>query len=96
MLTSQQRIVALVSFVFFHDSVAGTSRTAPVGAEVLTVAVIGGIKTLKIVPCSMLISFSDYGWTGWVPSPDKFSYDVLPTLEAAGITVPNEVINGRP
>jgi tartrate-resistant acid phosphatase type 5 len=44
----------------------------------------------------MLISFSDYGWTGWVPSPDKFCYDVLPTLEAAGITVPNEVINGRP
>jgi hypothetical protein len=42
MLTSQQSIVALVLSVFFHNSVVETSRTAPVGAEVLTVAVIGG------------------------------------------------------
>jgi hypothetical protein len=42
-----------------------------------------------------LIICADYGWTGWVPSPDNFCFDVLPTLGAAGITVPNEVVNGR-
>ncbi|PMD47125.1 Metallo-dependent phosphatase [Hyaloscypha variabilis F] len=67
----------LLSLVHHVTSAANvTSRTAPVGATVLTVAVIG-----------------DYGWTGWVPSPDNFCFDVLPTLGAAGITVPNEVVN---
>jgi tartrate-resistant acid phosphatase type 5 len=42
-----------------------------------------------------LIKYADYGWTGWIPSPDNFCFDVLPKLEAAGIAVPNEVINGR-
>lgn len=37
----------------------------------------------------------DYGWTGWVPSPDNFCFDVLPTLKAANISVPNEVVNGE-
>ncbi|KIX99671.1 uncharacterized protein Z520_04306 [Fonsecaea multimorphosa CBS 102226] len=35
----------------------------------------------------------DYGWTGWVPSPDHFCLEVLPLLQSANITVPNEVIN---
>jgi hypothetical protein len=43
-----------------------------------------------------LMRFPDYGWTGWVPSPDNFCFDVLPKLESAGITVPNEVVNGKP
>ncbi len=70
-----------------------TSRTAPVGAKVLTVAVIGGQYTV-FRQIRVLIECTDYGWTGWLPSPDNFCFDVLPKLEAAGITVPNEVING--
>lgn len=41
----------------------------------------------------LLKSSIDYGWTGWAPSPDNFCFEVMPQLEAAGITVPNEVIN---
>jgi hypothetical protein len=42
-----------------------------------------------------LTEIADYGWTGWVPSPDNFCFDVLPRLQAANISVPNEVVNGR-
>jgi len=42
-----------------------------------------------------LTKTTDYGWTGWVPSPDKFCFNVLPRLQAANIPVPNEVVNGR-
>lgn len=35
----------------------------------------------------------DYGWTGWIPSPDHFCLEVLPQLIAAGIEIPNEVTN---
>jgi hypothetical protein len=42
-----------------------------------------------------LTEITDYGWTGWLPSPDKFCFDVLPRLQAANISVPNEVVNGR-
>lgn len=41
----------------------------------------------------LLKVYIDYGWTGWVPSPDNFCFEVLPQLKAAGIDVPNEVIN---
>lgn len=47
------------------------------------------------IPVQTFIRCADYGWTGWVPSPDNFCFDVLPKLEAAGITVPNEVVNGK-
>jgi hypothetical protein len=36
---------------------------------------------------------TDYGWTGWIPSPDHFCLEVLPQLIAAGFTIPNEVTN---
>ncbi|KAG6810715.1 hypothetical protein H0H92_010597, partial [Tricholoma furcatifolium] len=35
----------------------------------------------------------DYGWTGWQPAPLAFCDNVLPQLQAANITIPNEVIN---
>jgi hypothetical protein len=44
---------------------------------------------------SLLIVATDYGWTGWVPSPDVFCLDVLPILQAANMSVPNEVVNGN-
>ncbi|KAE8451773.1 hypothetical protein EG329_003230 [Mollisiaceae sp. DMI_Dod_QoI] len=78
MLVLQSPVFLALPFLIYHVGAATniTSKTAPVGADILTVAVIG-----------------DYGWTGWVPSPDKFCFDVLPRLEAAGITAPNEVVN---
>jgi tartrate-resistant acid phosphatase type 5 len=36
---------------------------------------------------------TDYGWTGWRPNDDHFCYEILPKLEAAGITIPREVQN---
>ncbi|KAG6804966.1 hypothetical protein H0H92_000702, partial [Tricholoma furcatifolium] len=35
----------------------------------------------------------DFGWTGWQPAPLAFCNNVLPQLEAANITIPNEVLN---
>ena len=84
--------LALIHYATASNNV--TSRTAPVGATVLTVAVIGGPYPHSI-QLQMSINQTDYGWTGWLPSPDNFCFDVLPKLEAAGITVPNEVINGK-
>ncbi|EJT96923.1 tartrate-resistant acid phosphatase type 5 precursor [Dacryopinax primogenitus] len=37
--------------------------------------------------------FGDYGWTGWIPAPDHFCLEVMADLKAAGITVPNELVN---
>ncbi|KIM96351.1 hypothetical protein OIDMADRAFT_33011 [Oidiodendron maius Zn] len=75
-MRSRKCSAAAVLLAIFANSVVGTSLTAPKGAKVLTVGVIG-----------------DYGWTGWAPSPDNFCFEIMPQLEAAGITVPNEVIN---
>ncbi|OAX31407.1 hypothetical protein K503DRAFT_806091 [Rhizopogon vinicolor AM-OR11-026] len=35
----------------------------------------------------------DYGWTGWKSSPPHFCLEVLPELQAAGLTIANEVLN---
>ncbi|KAI1626888.1 putative tartrate-resistant acid phosphatase type 5 precursor [Exophiala viscosa] len=35
----------------------------------------------------------DYGWTGWIPSPDHFCLEVLPLLEQDAFTIPKEVLN---
>lgn len=80
-MTSCSRLFFLAFFVLQETTLAEYVRTkrstvAPVGAEVLTVGVIG-----------------DYGWTGWEPSPPHFCLEVLPELEAAGVVIPNEVLN---
>ncbi|KAF9442980.1 putative tartrate-resistant acid phosphatase type 5 precursor [Macrolepiota fuliginosa MF-IS2] len=35
----------------------------------------------------------DYGWTGWQPAPLHFCNNVMPKLQAAGITIPRELQN---
>jgi hypothetical protein len=53
------------------------------------------VMIVNLYLISSLIFAVDYGWTGWVPSPDLFCFDVLPILKAANIPVPNEVVNGN-
>ncbi|KAG0699505.1 putative tartrate-resistant acid phosphatase type 5 precursor [Suillus ampliporus] len=69
-------LLALQEMVLAEYVRTKKSTIAPVGAEVLTVGVIG-----------------DYGWTGWTPSPPHFCLEVLPELQAAGLLIPNEVLN---
>lgn len=70
------------------------SIIAPKGAQILTVGVLGGksiaLKQFKSTAADMP---TDYGWTGWKPAPEHFCGVVLPKLQNASISIPNELVN---
>ncbi len=70
---------AATAFAALVDTVAGQNLPSLLAPKGAEVLTVGVI--------------GDYGWTGWIPSPDNFCLEVLPALIAAGIEIPNEVTN---
>ncbi|OJA14997.1 hypothetical protein AZE42_07805 [Rhizopogon vesiculosus] len=62
------------------------SANGPCGTSQPKVAPVGSeVLTVGVI--------GDYGWTGWTQSSPHFCLEVLPELQAAGLTIPNEVLN---